>query len=263
LQSYALYDLSADSGHVKIYGQDPGAFSLGIAPFPEIALGELSEARRHASQGIRLAAQVGHPESRAAAYIFGAWTEFQLSNHEQGLMYARTAQKIATEQLLPAFECWGQMIENTMDFDPPMLQRALDLHERLGTKLTIMIHIPNLAAKALEVHDLPLARRLISRPLAMVASEESMPMLSVEALRIAGLIAHAHGDSCGRTAAFGQAWDAAERTGARFFGLRTAADAALCGDTSATWRARTGDLLSGFGTELPAPERQRAQRALS
>jgi DNA-binding CsgD family transcriptional regulator len=257
------YVVAEHAGHAHSFGQDPGVFCLGLALFPLVALGEFEAARAVSRRALALAERIGHPMSRAAALVFGGWAAFMMADRERAGLYAQTAMAVSREQLLPAFGAWGDMLTCIIERNLAGFERGLAFYDQSGVRFSGMMLVPMMAEAALDAGDPAMARRLMVRASQWLQSPEEEPCFAIEALRIAGRIAHAAGDATGRDRAFARSLAHAEATGARFFALRAVTDAALAGARGADWPALLRGGLGLLGPALPTPDRLRAERALA
>ncbi|UMA66238.1 AAA family ATPase [Roseivivax marinus] len=258
-----LYDGSMSAHHVRSYGQDPGVFSLALSLFPLVAMGRFSEVRQTIRTANDLAERTGHPMSHAAALVFSSWACNAMSDGNQALVFADQACALGRTQLLPSFEFWGEAMRAVALGDVAQVARKLEFYDASGMKFTIVIILPMLAERALDAGEVGTAVDVNRRALDLLATDEAEPCMSAEAYRITARIEAAQGRTEARNALLDKAWSLTEATGARFFGLRTAAQALAFDLPCDPWKGRLAQSTEDISSELPASIRDRANGYLN
>ncbi len=256
------YDTADSARHVRTYGQDPGAFSLALSLFTLVAMGRFEEARQTILAANDLAEQVGHPMSRAAVLVFSSWALHMMKEPDRAVHYAEHARELGRQQLLPAFEFWGDVMHAAAIGDVAPVAQKLGFYEGSGMKFTVVIIVPLLAEQALEAGDIALASEMNRRALDLLATDEAEPCMSAQAYRIAARVDAALGDMAARDAWLERAWAATQATGSHFFAVLVATDALALGLSSEPWTGRLSDALRPVASQLPKALRERAERLL-
>lgn len=253
------YEIADSPLHVSTYGQDPGVFSLALSLFPMVAMGRFDDVRHTILQAQDLADRVGHPMSHAAALVFSSWAWNMMGDHDRGALYAERARDMGTQQLLPMFEFWGDLMHavatGTVD---PAIQK-LGFYDHVGMAFTIVIIVPMLAEAALAGSGVDLASDVNRRALDLLATGEDEPCMSAEAFRVAARIDAAQGNFAARDAWLERAWSAAEATGSHFFSLRCASAALEFDGADALWQSRLKSALKRVSPQLPNVWRERLE----
>lgn len=108
-EAFRLYDRDRDKEHARIYGQDPGPFSLQLAAYGLWHLGRPDVASKQMTEAIALARAIGHPNTLGASLHFanllhalrGEWNAVAKLSAEQI--------ELSRAQSLPFWEASGRV----------------------------------------------------------------------------------------------------------------------------------------------------------
>jgi TOMM system kinase/cyclase fusion protein len=108
-QARALYDPQQHRAHAVLYGFDPGMLSRCYAAFALWVLGYPDQARQRLEEGLRLAQELPHPFSQAAALVYAALQHQLRREGPTAQARAEAAIGLATAQGFPHWLAWGTL----------------------------------------------------------------------------------------------------------------------------------------------------------
>jgi len=230
-QACALYDPQQHRAHAFLYGLDPGIVSRCYAAFVLWALGYPEQARQRLEEGLRLAQELPHRFSQAAALVYAAFQHQLRREVSTAQARAEAAIGLATEQGFPHWLAWGTLFrgwasaaQGHAEEGMAQLQQGLAAWRATGAKLQLPYQL-TLLAEAYGVASQPAAGlRLLDEAHTVIASTQER-FYEAEVHRVQGALVlaqaaadqHAQAEPC-----FQHALAVARRQQAKSWELRTA-----------------------------------------
>ncbi len=139
-QGVALYDAQKHSAHAFLYGHDTGMVCLSFAAWALWYLGYPDQALERTREALRLAEDLKHPQTLAAALAFAAWLHHFRREGQAVQERAEAALALATEQEFPTWIAVGTIfrrfalaLQGPGEIAP--LSQAIDAWRAMGTEL--------------------------------------------------------------------------------------------------------------------------------
>jgi predicted ATPase/energy-coupling factor transporter ATP-binding protein EcfA2 len=124
--SLLLYTPAIRASHTERFGQDPRVIPLMILTHCSWMLGWLDRTHGHAAEGLRVAAESGHPFTQAFAAVTAAFVSGLLREPERVAVHARATLEICERYGFSYFRGQALMLLGSVEKDPA---RALEMIE--------------------------------------------------------------------------------------------------------------------------------------